>query len=65
MRSQGGLLNLENEECVVFYLLSGQGPASLHHPALIEFLLLKFLSTGEELFGPGPIYLLPQSSLIQ
>ena len=28
MRSQEGLLNPENEECVVFYLLPGQGPAS-------------------------------------
>ena len=28
MCSHGGLLDFKNEECVVFYLLSGQGPAS-------------------------------------
>ena len=48
----------ENEEYVVFYLLSGRGPASSLTPAVMEF-----LSTGKklQLFSLGPIYLLPQN----
>ena len=53
----GGLLNFKNEEYVVFYLLSGQGPASsiiLHYGVST---IMEFLSTGEKLFSLGPIYL--------
>ncbi|KAJ8775921.1 hypothetical protein J1605_015984 [Eschrichtius robustus] len=62
MCSREGLLNFENVEYVVFYLLSGQGPASsLNCPAID---ILEFLSTGNELLllTLRPIYLLPQSA---
>ena len=66
MRSQGGLLNPENEECVVFYLLPGQGPASSHHPALIEFLLLRnFCPQGRNCSAQGPSISCLSLSLIQ
>ena len=50
MCSREGLLDLENEEFVLFYLLSGQGPASS-------------LSTGEKLqmLTLGPIYFRPHN----
>ena len=60
MCSPEGLLNFENVEYVVFYLLPGQGPASsLDCPAID---ILEFLSTGNEflLLTLRPIYLLPQ-----
>ena len=60
MCSRGGLLDFEYEEYVVFYLLSGQGPASsLDCPAID---ILEFLSTENklQLLALGPIYLLPQ-----
>ena len=59
MCSWEGLLDFENEEYVVFYLLSAQGPASsLDCPAIF---FLEYRSTENELqlFAPGPIYLLP------
>ena len=66
MRSQEGLLNPENEECVVFYLLPGQGPASSHHPALIEFLLLRnFCPQGRNCSAQGPSISCLSLSLIQ
>ena len=63
MCSPGGLLDFENEEYVVFYLLSGQGPASSLDCPVID--ILEFLSTGNELqlLTLGPIYLLPQNHL--
>ena len=60
MGSQGDFLDFENEGYVVFYLLSGQGPASsLDCPAID---ILEPLSTGNKLqmLSLGPIYLLPQ-----
>ena len=71
MCSRGGLLDFENEEYVVFCLLSGQGPASSVILLLWSFCyygvsaIMEFLSTGDELqlFGLGPIYLLPHYHL--
>ena len=66
MRSQGGRLNPENEECVVFYLLSGQGPASPHRRALMEFLLLRnFRPQGRNCSAQGPSISCLTLSLIQ
>ena len=59
MCSRGGLLDFENGEYVVFYSLSGRGPASsLDCPAID---ILAFPSTGNELqlLTLGPIHLLP------
>ena len=48
MCSQGGLFNFENEEYVIFYLLSGQGLAS----SII--LLMEFLSSAGYCSAQGP-----------
>lgn len=58
--SQEGLLDLENEECVVFYL--GR-PQVLFAPAIT--FISEYLSTGNrfQLFGPGSTYLLPQTQV--
>ena len=63
MCSRGGLLDFGNEEYVVSYLLSGQGPASSLDCPTID--IVEFLSTGNELklLTLGPIYLLPQGDL--
>ena len=58
MCSWEGLLDFENEEYVVFYLLSGQGSALLP-PAILEY-----LSTGEKLCNLGSIYPLPQWHIV-
>ena len=56
MCSWEGLLDFENEEYVVFYLLWGRAQLLLP-PASLEY-----LSTGDELqlLSLRPIYLLPQ-----
>ena len=57
MCSWEGLLDFQNEEYVVFYLLSRQRPALSLASAVKEF-----LSTGNklQLLKLGPIHLLPQ-----
>ena len=63
MRSQEGLLNPENEECVVFYLLPGQGPASFSILLLQSFCYYgDFVHRGETV-QPGA-QLFPASSLL-
>ena len=59
MCSWEGLLDYENEDHLVFYLLSGQGTASFLDCPVID--ILEFLSRGNELLllTLGPIYLLP------
>ena len=49
MCSRGGLLDFENEEYAVSYLLSGQGPAS----SIILLFFFFFLTLFFLFFGPA------------
>ena len=63
MCNPGGLLNFENEDYVVFYLLPGQGPASFSILLLQSFCYYgDFVHRGETV-QPGA-HLFPASSLL-
>ena len=60
--SQEGLLDLESEECVVFYLLSGQASASLCSCYYLH-VGVSIHRQRLQLFGPGSTCLLPQTQV--
>ena len=54
MCSQGGLFNFENEEYVIFYLLSGQGLASTIIQPRAHLSCASVAEAGEWV-GPGSV----------